>query len=109
MFQLAGQCQALYEVFEFVSQPAIQIQETFEADEQLTDGLDVYEIKPEEEDDESEDEDLAKMYSTGEKRFDEPTSAVEEPTKEINLGTENDPRTVIINLNLNSEEESALI
>ena len=49
------------------------------------------------------------MYSTGEKRFDEPTSAVEEPTKEINLGTENDPQTVIISLNLNPEEESALI
>ena len=49
------------------------------------------------------------MYSTSEKRFDEPTSAVEEPTKEINLGSENDPRTVIISLNLNSEEESALI
>ena len=65
---------------------------------------------PEEEnDDDSEDEDPAKMYSTGEKRFDEPTSAVEEPTKEINLGTENDPRTVIISLNLNPKEESALI
>ena len=64
---------------------------------------------PEEEDDESEEEDPAKMYSTGEKRFNEPTSTVEEPTKKINLGTENDPRTVIISLNLNSEEESALI
>ena len=92
-----------------MSQPAIQIEENFEADEQLADGLGVYEITPKEEDDESEDEDLAKMYSTGEKRFDEPTSAVEEPTKEINLGTENDPRAVIISLNLNPEEESALI
>ena len=91
MFQLAGQCQALYQVSEFVSQPAIQIEEIFEADEQLADGLGVYEITSEEEDDESEDEDPAKMYSTGEKRFDEPTSAVEEPTKEINLGTEDDP------------------
>ena len=87
----------------------MQIEEIFEADEQLADGLDVYEITPEEEDDESEDEDPAKMYSTGEKRFDEPTSAVEEPTKEINLGTETDLRTMIISLNLNSEEESALI
>ena len=34
---------------------------------------------------------------------------MEEPTKEINLGTENDPRTVIISLNLNPEEESTLI
>ena len=63
----------------------------------------------EEHDDDFEDDDPAKMYSTGKKRFDEPTSAVEEPTKEINLGTEDDPRTVIINLNLNLEEEFALI
>ena len=56
-----------------------------------------------------DNEDLAKMYSTSEKRFDEPTSTVEEPTKEINLGTEDDPRTVIISLNLNPKEESALI
>ena len=88
----------------------MQIEENFEADEQLTDGLDVYEITPEEEnDDESKNEDPAKMYSTSEKRFDEPTSAVEEPTKEINLGTENDLRTMIISLNLNFEEESTLI
>ena len=88
----------------------MQIEEIFEADEQLADGLGIYEITLEEEnDDDPEDEDPAKMYSAIEKRFDEPTSAVEEPTKEINLGTENDPRTVIISLNLNDEEESALI
>ena len=34
---------------------------------------------------------------------------MEEPTKEINLGTEDDPQIVIISLNLNVEEESALI
>ena len=34
---------------------------------------------------------------------------MKEPTKEINLGTENDPQTVIISLNLNPEEESTLI
>ena len=88
----------------------MQVEEFFQADKQLTDGLRVYEIMPEEEnDDNPEDDDPAKMYSTGEKRFDEPTSTVEEPTKEINLGTENDPRTVIISLNLNPEKESALI
>ena len=76
----------LYQVFEFVSQPVVQIEENFEADEQLTDGLGVHEITLEEEDDQSEDEDPAKLYSTGEKRFDEPTSTVEESTKEINLG-----------------------
>ena len=57
LFQLAGQCQALYQVSEFVSQPVMQIEEIFEADEQLTEGLGVYEITSEEEDDESEDED----------------------------------------------------
>ena len=88
----------------------MQVEEIFQADDQLTDGLRVYEIMPEEEnDDDSDDKDPAKMYSTGEKRFDEPTSTVEEPTKEINLGTEDDPRTVIISLNLNFEEESTLI
>ena len=87
----------------------MQIEKVSQANNQLSDSLGIYEITPEEEDDESKDEDPAKMYSTGEKRFDEPTSAVEEPTKEINLSTENDPRTVIISLNLNHEEESALI
>ena len=33
MFQLTGQCQALYQVSEFVSQPAIQIEEIFKTDE----------------------------------------------------------------------------
>ena len=65
---------------------------------------------PEEEnDDDFEDDDPTKMYSTSEKRFDEPTSIVEEPTKEINLGIEDNPQTIIINLNLNPEEECALI
>ncbi len=68
LFQLAGQCQVLYQVSKFVSQPVMQIEEIFEADEQLIDGLGVYEIMPEEEDDESESEDPAKLYSTGEKR-----------------------------------------
>ena len=88
----------------------MQVEEISQADDQLIDGLRVYELMPEEEnDDGSEDDDPVKMYSTGEKRFDEPTSAVEEPTKEINLGTEDDPQTVIISLNLDLEEECALI
>ena len=62
-----------------------------------------------EEDKDSKENDPAKMYSTSARRFDEPTSTVEELTKEINLGTEDDPRTVIISLNLNLEEECALI
>ena len=87
----------------------MQVEEIFQADDQLTDGLRVHEIMSEEENDDSEDDDPAKMYSTGEKRFDEPTLGVEESTKEINLGTEDDPWTIIISLNLNPEEESALI
>ena len=35
----------------------------------------------EEDNDDSKEDDPAKMYSTGEKRFDEPTSTVEEPMK----------------------------
>ena len=46
---------------------------------------------PEEDNDDSKEHDPSKMYSTGEKRFDEPTLAVEEPIKEINLGMEDDP------------------
>ena len=64
---------------------------------------------PEEGNDDSKDDDPAKMYSTGEKRFDEPTSVVEEPMKEINLVMEDDSWTIIISLNLNPEEECALI
>ena len=63
----------------------------------------------EEDNDDSKEDDPAKMYLTGEKRFDESTSAVEEPTKEINLGTEDDPQTIIISLNLTLEEEHVLI
>ena len=109
LFQLAGRCQALYQIPEFVSQPILQIKEIPQADDQLVDGLRVYELMSEEGNDDSEEDDPAKMYSTGEKRFDEPTSTVEEPTKEINLGIEDYPRTIIINLNLTSEEEYALI
>ena len=76
-------------------------------DDQLTDGLRVYELMAEDED--PKENDLAKMYSTREKSFDELTSAVEEPTKEINLSIEDDPRNVIIGLNLTPEEERALI
>ena len=87
----------------------MQIEDIFQADDQLIDGLRVYKLMPEEEDDDGSEDDPTKMYSTSEKRFNEPTSAVEEPTKEINLGIEDDPRTVIISLNLDLEEECALI
>ena len=87
----------------------MQIKDIPQVDDQLVDGLRVYELMLEEENDDSEENDPAKMYSTSSRRFDEPTSAVEEPIKEINLGTEDDPRNIIISLNLTSEEERALI
>ena len=70
------------------------------ADDQLIDGLRVYELMSEEDNNDSEEDDPVKKYSTGERRFDEPTSTVEEPTKEINLGREDDLLTIIISLNL---------
>ena len=87
----------------------MQIKDIPQADDQLVDGLRVYELMSEEENDDSEENDPAKMYSTGGRRFDEPTFVLEEPTKEINLGTKNDPQNIIISLNLTSEEERALI
>ena len=108
LFQLVGQCQALYQIPEFVSQPVLQIKDIPQADDQLVDGLGVYELMLEEENDDSEENDPAKMYSTGVRRFDEPISVVEKPIKEINLGTKNDPRDVIISQNLTPEEERAL-
>ena len=87
----------------------MQVEEISQADDQLIDGLRVYELMPKEDNDDSEDDDPANMYSTGKKRFDEHASTVEEPTKEINLGTKDNPRTIIISLNLDLEEECALI
>ena len=79
LFQLAGQYQALYQISEFVSQPVLQIEEIFQADDQLTNCLEVYELMQEDED--PKENDLAKMYSIRQKRFDEPTSVVEELIK----------------------------
>ena len=87
----------------------MQIEEIPQASDQLIDGLGVYELMLEEDNDDSEEDDPAKMYSTGEKRFDEPTSTVEEPIKEINLDTEDDPWNIITSLNLTPNEERALI
>ena len=87
----------------------MQVEEISQADDQLIDGLRVYELILEENDDDSKEDDPAKMYSTSEKRFDEPTSMVEEPTKEINLSMEDDPQNVTISLNLTPKEERALL
>src|SRR5262249_868495 len=74
--------------------------------------LGVYEIDIDEECPENEpeeEEDPASQYVSGVKRFDEPTSAVEEPTKEINLSTEEDPRVILVSANLSQEEETAIV
>ena len=49
------------------------------------------------------------MYATNAMKIDEPTSTVEEPMKEINLGMDDDLRTIIISLNFTPKEEHALI
>ena len=88
----------------------MQIEKVSQANDQLPDGLKVYEILPEDnKEDDADGIDPTKMCATGAKKFDEPTLAIEEPMKEINLGTEDNPKNVIIILNLTHSEEEALI
>ena len=56
------------------------------------------------EENDCEIEDAVEMYTSGMRRFDEPTSAVDEPTKEVNVGTEEDPRLLTIASSLPPEE-----
>ena len=92
-----------------MSQPILQVEEILQANDQLNNGLRVYEILPKDDEEDSNEIDPAKMYATSAKKFDEPTSTVEEPMKEINLSIEDDLRNVIISLNLTLEEKGALI
>ena len=79
----------------------MQIEEVPQENDQLPNGLRVYEILSKGNEDNDIDEiDPAKIYATGAKNFDKPTSIVEEPTKEINLGTKENLKNVIISLNL---------
>src|SRR5262249_20043033 len=110
---VARKCSALSEVSDFINN-SIVLQEDLHVDEaditQAT--LGVYEIDIDEECPENEpeeEEDPARQYVSGIKRFDEYTSAVEEPTKEINLGTEEDPRVILVSANLSQEEEAAIV
>ncbi len=61
----------------------ISVVQTIDIEEEesmdVDDGYGVYEIV------ECDQEDTAGLYASGVKRFDEPTMAVEEPTKEINF------------------------
>ena len=88
----------------------MQVEEVSQANDQLSDGLGVYEILSENNEQNDADEtDPAKMYATNAKKFDEPTSVVEELPREINLGTKDNSKNVIISLNLTHSEEEALI
>src|SRR5262249_34541946 len=49
------------------------------------------------------------MYVEGTKKFDEPTATVDEPTKEINIGSEDEPKIILISANLSPQEEAAII
>ena len=64
---------------------------------------------PEDEDNDSDEANSVKMYATGANKFDEPTLAIEEPTKEINLSTKDDAQNIIISLNLTPEEECIIL
>src|SRR5262249_49870070 len=96
---VARRCSALSEVSDFMKN-SITLQEDLLEDADDTQAtLGVYEIDVDKECPENEleeEEDPASQYVSGVKRFDEPTSAVEEPTKEINLGTEEDPRVILV-------------
>src|SRR5262249_3727622 len=110
---VARRCSALSEVPEFMKN-SITLQEDLHDEADITQtALGVYEIDIDEEcpkdELEQEEEDPASQYVSGVKRFDEPTSAVEEPTKEINLGTKADPRIILVSANLSQEEEEVIV
>ncbi|MQL82214.1 hypothetical protein Taro_014671, partial [Colocasia esculenta] len=89
--ELARRCQALLSIEEFTKEALV-----FEQDGVfIDDRFGVYEIMNDEdpiEEEDSEVDDAAEKYASGVWRFTEPTTAVDEPTKEVNLGTEEDSR-----------------
>ncbi|MQM12426.1 hypothetical protein Taro_045344 [Colocasia esculenta] len=92
---LAERCVKLSQVPEFLEEPAL-VETDFEEGDSVDDGLGVYLLDFEEKDEPgdlgSEEEDPVSSYVDGMKRFDEPTMAADEPTKEINLGTDESPK-----------------
>ena len=112
--ELARRCSALIRVPEFAESQVVPFFEEEDSDEDasLNDQLGVYLLEFEDDpvdEEKEEEEDSAELYASGVRRFDEPTAAVEEPTKEINLGTPEDPRIVYISANLSMEVEEALV
>jgi len=49
------------------------------------------------------------IYVDNTKQFNEPIAAVDEPTKEVNLGTKEEPKVVLISANLSHQEEASII
>ncbi|MQL88524.1 hypothetical protein Taro_021079 [Colocasia esculenta] len=86
LLDLVHRCGTLLAVEEFVKEAVILNLEEMSIEEGLDDGFGIYEIVAEEDPlDENgvEIEDAAEAYASGMRRFDEPTSAVDEPTKEL--------------------------
>ncbi|MQL78029.1 hypothetical protein Taro_010444 [Colocasia esculenta] len=85
------------QVPEFLEEPAL-VESNFEEGDSVDDGLGVYLLDFDEKgelgDLGSEEEDPVSSYVDGTRRFDEPTMAADEPTKEVNLGTEEFPKII---------------
>ncbi|MQL84439.1 hypothetical protein Taro_016930, partial [Colocasia esculenta] len=92
---LAERCAKLSQVPEFLEEPAF-VEADFEEGDSVDDGLGVYLLDLDERDEPgdlgSEEEDPVSSYVDGTKRFDELTMAADDPTKEVNLGTEESPK-----------------
>ncbi|MQM07705.1 hypothetical protein Taro_040546 [Colocasia esculenta] len=85
LIDLVQRCGALLAIEEFAQEAVILNIEALHEEEGLDDGFGVYEIITEEDpvnEEDGEIEDTAEMYASGMRRFDERTSAVDEPTKE---------------------------
>ena len=107
LMDLARRCAKLGQEPEFLGSGVITLIEEENEEECLgQDGLGVYELEDCEQD---EEEDPTELYVSGEQQFEEPTSAVEEATKEVNLGTEEDSKNVLISANLVADEEHDIV
>ncbi|MQL72956.1 hypothetical protein Taro_005282, partial [Colocasia esculenta] len=93
---LAEKCAKLSQVPEFLEDPTL-VESDFEEGDSVDDSLGVYLLDFDEEgklgDLGSGEEDPVSSYVDGTKSFDEPTMAADKPTKEVNLGTEESPKT----------------
>jgi len=106
---LAWKCCKLKSVPGFVHLESINLEEEESPEPvELASDLGVYLIEDLEEGSPDE-EDTTGIYVEGTKRFDEPTAAVDEPTREVNIGTEAEPKMILISANLDPQEEASII